>query len=289
VQVQSGASVNRRDKDQLSLLNTAILRLPLIYKFFLAERDLNMVGIYKFTNKITGESYIGQSVNIHKRYIAHKNSCDPSKKNYEDSAFHRNVAKYGFDNFEFSVLEECEKDKLNEREIYYIEMYGTLAPGGYNVEAGGMRSTRSGKLTLDEVYVIQQDLKDGILTLVEIGQKHGISYSEIYLINNGKHWRSEYETYPLRKLQLGSARKNPREVCSKCGKPITEYCGCKLCRACFYEQQHKFTPSKDELANMLSQYRPTELAKMLSVCRNTILNWRNRYGLDSHGNDIAQS
>ncbi|WP_143000418.1 GIY-YIG nuclease family protein [Ruminococcus sp. YE282] len=31
-----------------------------------------MIGIYKFTNKITGESYIGQSTNIKRRYNQHK-------------------------------------------------------------------------------------------------------------------------------------------------------------------------------------------------------------------------
>lgn len=248
-----------------------------------------MVGIYKFTNRITGQSYVGRSVDIEERYKDHKRRSDPSKSNFENTYFHRVMAEYGFDIYDFEILEECPEEMLDEREQYYIKKLGTKYPNGYNIEIGGTHARFPLKVTRSDVYGIQQDLKDGILPLKEIGQKYGISYSEVYLINNGKHWKSEYETYPLRKLQLGSARKKPREVCAKCGKPITEYCGCKLCRVCFYEQQHKFTPSKDELANMLRQYKPTEIAKMLFVCRNTILNWRNRYGLDSHGNDIAQS
>ena len=31
-----------------------------------------MIGIYKFTNKITNESYIGQSTNLESRYETHK-------------------------------------------------------------------------------------------------------------------------------------------------------------------------------------------------------------------------
>ena len=31
-----------------------------------------MIGIYKFTNKLTGEAYIGQSVDIKRRYNQHK-------------------------------------------------------------------------------------------------------------------------------------------------------------------------------------------------------------------------
>ena len=267
-----------------------MLELPLVYKFFLAERNIaDMVGIYKFTNRITGQSYVGRSVNIEERYKDHKRRADPNKPSFENTYFHRVMAEYGFGAYDFEILEECPEELLREREQYYIKELGTRYPNGYNIEIGGSHAKFPLKVTQYEVYGIQQDLKDGILSLNEIGQKYGISYSEVYLINNGKHWHSEYETYPLRKLYLGSTRKKPREVCEICGKPITEYCGCKVCRACFFERRRRFTPSKEELANMLRQNRPTELAQKLSVCRNTILNWRKKYGLDSQGNDIANS
>ena len=32
-----------------------------------------MIGIYKITNKITQEAYIGQSVQIEERFVDHKN------------------------------------------------------------------------------------------------------------------------------------------------------------------------------------------------------------------------
>ena len=246
-----------------------------------------MTGIYKFTNRITGQAYIGRSVNIEERYKDHKRRSDPNKPNFENTYFHRVMAEYGFETYDFDVLEECSKEMLCEREQYYIKKLDTKYPNGYNIEIGGSHAKYPLKITQYDAYAIQQDLKDGILSLKEIGQKHGISYSEVYLINNGKHWHSEYETYPLRKLHLGSIRKKPIEVCSNCGKPITEYCGCKMCRACFYEQRKRFTPSKEELSNMLRQYKPTELAKKLGVCRNTILNWRKMYKIDCNGNDIT--
>ena len=74
-----------------------------------------MIGIYKFTNKITGESYIGQSINIVSRYNSHKYLCG------SDTYFHKNIRYYGFNNFSFEVLEECSKEELNDKEIYYIK------------------------------------------------------------------------------------------------------------------------------------------------------------------------
>ena len=51
--------------------------------------------------------------------------------------------KYGYDNFEFKVLEEIQNDnleefnfKLNELEIYYIDKFNTYTDG-YNVTLGG--------------------------------------------------------------------------------------------------------------------------------------------------------
>ena len=57
--------------------------------------------------------------------------------------FHKAVRKYGFDNFQYEVvfrelfesIEEC-KDKLNELEQYYIELYDSYR-SGYNSTLGG--------------------------------------------------------------------------------------------------------------------------------------------------------
>lgn len=50
----------------------------------------------------------------------------------------RAIAKYGIDNFEVSVIEECDTlEKLNEREIYWISFYDCIRPKGYNICTGG--------------------------------------------------------------------------------------------------------------------------------------------------------
>ena len=87
-------------------------------------------GIYKITNKINSHSYIGQSVDIYKRWHSHKYAdCKPS-------AIHSAIKKYGLENFNFEILERCPREQLNEREIHWIEYYNTYKDG-YNLTIGG--------------------------------------------------------------------------------------------------------------------------------------------------------
>ena len=94
----------------------------------------NPCGIYKITNIDTKEIYIGKSVKIADRWIKHiKSAC--GLEGVADSQFQRALKKYGVDNFTWEILEEVEKDKLTEREKYYISFYGTKEYG-YNLREG---------------------------------------------------------------------------------------------------------------------------------------------------------
>ena len=86
-------------------------------------------GIYKVTNKINGKVYIGQSVDIGRRWHEHMAAKD-------DIYFHKAIQKYGVENFEWEVIEKCKKKDLDEREIYWIEYYDSFNKG-YNCTKGG--------------------------------------------------------------------------------------------------------------------------------------------------------
>lgn len=89
--------------------------------------------IYKVTNKVTGESYIGQTCNsVAFRWEQHKRAND----NYD---FHKAIKKYGPANFDVTTLEQCNIEDLNSREIYYIAKYNTFRKG-YNMTRGGAGS-----------------------------------------------------------------------------------------------------------------------------------------------------
>lgn len=90
-----------------------------------------MMGIYKVTNKINNKKYIGQSKNIEQRLKDHK--LVSREKNI---LLKRALIKYGVQNFDYEVIEICDLEKLDEREIYWINK---LKPE-YNLDKGGKGS-----------------------------------------------------------------------------------------------------------------------------------------------------
>lgn len=75
-----------------------------------------MSGIYCIENMITHEIYIGQSVNIERRWEEHRKSMKTKKYQLYSS-----MRAYGLHNFSFYILEACGKAQLNEREKYWIQ------------------------------------------------------------------------------------------------------------------------------------------------------------------------
>lgn len=95
-----------------------------------------MTGIYMIRNKCNDNKYIGQAQDIHVRILSHKAELNG---NYHHNKHLQNAwNKYGPDNFEFIIIEECPLDKLNEREMFWIDYYGDGKLNKlYNVTAGG--------------------------------------------------------------------------------------------------------------------------------------------------------
>ena len=75
-----------------------------------------MIGIYSITDKTTGNMYIGQSVDIERRFAEHK-----APKARGNAKLHKDIREKGIDNFEFAVIEECSIDDLNLKELQYIK------------------------------------------------------------------------------------------------------------------------------------------------------------------------
>lgn len=93
-------------------------------------------GIYKIQNKINGKCYVGLSVDIDKRWAGHiyKAYCETDKE--YNKHLYRAIRKYGLDNFNFEVLEICDKDALPSKEIEYIAELDSFN-NGYNETLGG--------------------------------------------------------------------------------------------------------------------------------------------------------
>ena len=101
--------------------------------YVLPSRDC--AGIYKITNDETKEAYIGRSVSVRKRLTDHIKSS-LGIDTIADQHVHQVMREKGIWNFTFELIEECSREKLNEREKYYIEFFHT-DQYGYNQKAGG--------------------------------------------------------------------------------------------------------------------------------------------------------
>jgi group I intron endonuclease len=59
-------------------------------------------------------------------------------------AISKAILKHGSDNFEIKILSTCSSlEEMNHREQYYIRLFNTLSPLGYNVKSGGHNSRMS--------------------------------------------------------------------------------------------------------------------------------------------------
>ena len=93
----------------------------------------NIIGVYKITNTITGDFYIGSSKNVKQRFASHKRKS--TWKQYPNKQLYQDMQKYGVDKFEFQIIAEVEEDKLKETEQQFIE---TLKPTYNNRNANGL-------------------------------------------------------------------------------------------------------------------------------------------------------
>lgn len=95
--------------------------------------------IYRAVNKINGKSYIGKtekSLRIRREW--HLASVKQNSK----FAFHRALAKYGIESFEWHVIDTADNlSELNSKEQQYIELYESFGLMGYNMTAGGEGQT----------------------------------------------------------------------------------------------------------------------------------------------------
>ena len=93
-------------------------------------------GVYKITNMITGDFYIGSSKDVKRRWAEHK--CPSSWKRFPNNQLYKDIQKYGVDNFDFQILEVVEQEELKVAEQQFIEKlkptYNQMNASGLNIE-----------------------------------------------------------------------------------------------------------------------------------------------------------
>ena len=93
-------------------------------------------GVYKITNTVTGDFYIGSSKDVKRRWGEHKRSSVLNR--YSKYPLYLDMQKYGVDKFDFQILAEVEIEQLKETEQQFIEMqkptYNNYNANGRNVD-----------------------------------------------------------------------------------------------------------------------------------------------------------
>ena len=89
------------------------------------KRKRDTVGIYRVFHRRTNRSYIGQSVQIEGRIRQHFSDSGAS-------LFRQSSKLAMIKRFDWEILEECDRESLNERESYWIDKLNTNKPNGYN-------------------------------------------------------------------------------------------------------------------------------------------------------------
>jgi group I intron endonuclease len=96
-----------------------------------------MAVVYLILNKENLKAYIGKTVDFKRRKREHLNEL--RKGVHTNSHLQSAFNKYSEECFEFTILEECNKELLNEKEVYWINFFGGFnSPNTYNLCEGGI-------------------------------------------------------------------------------------------------------------------------------------------------------
>lgn len=156
--------------------------------------------IYKITSP-SGKVYIGSTINFKKRIKHYKNlDCKAQRKLYSS------LVKYGFDSHKIEIVEECNIDKLLERERYYGELYNTCSDNGLNLALPnyGDKKVIYSEETLRRKSEVEKGEKNHFF-----GKKHSEETKhKIRLVHLGKKLTKEHRE----KVSKNNARHNSKIV-----------------------------------------------------------------------------
>lgn len=162
-------------------------------------------GIYKITNAITGDFYIGSSKNIKRRWREHK--CQSTWNKCPDNPMYLDMQKYGVEKFEFEILAEVESNSLKETEQQFIE---TLKPtyNNYNAKGVDIERKKETKRKADKEYKKSNKGKE---SLKKAQNKYNKS-------EKGKEYQKKYNKSDKRKRYLNEYQ---NQLCFYNGETLT--------------------------------------------------------------------
>lgn len=235
-------------------------------------------GIYKITNIKNDKIYIGQSINIERRWKRHLSASKNPKSHEYNAPLHIDMRKFGDEAFEIEILEECNKEELNEKEKYWIEETKAFQYGYNNSFNAGCNKLRK------TYFLICDDLENTNLTGREIAKKYGISEQMVSAINTGLSWKHNRK-YPIRESQPPVP-----QTCSICGKMISKNSKSGLCFKCYKinDKNKKLNITKEELIKLLIHKSFIEIGKLFNITDTAVRKKCKRIGLPYRVKDLKE-
>jgi hypothetical protein len=94
-----------------------------IQKNQILENNKGKCGIYRWTNILNGNSYVGSGINLSNRLIQYysRKFMETSLKRSK-SAIYSALLNHGYSKFSLEILEYCEPSNVIAREQYYIDL-----------------------------------------------------------------------------------------------------------------------------------------------------------------------
>lgn len=124
---------------------------------------MKITGIYTITNLIDNKIYVGYSIHIKKRLYSHLYKL--KLKLHVNSHLQRAFSKYGEENFQFEILEECDKSFLTSQENYWCNILNTHNRRfGYNILPTNpdYKLNKHSEETKNKIRLSQLNIKDYI-------------------------------------------------------------------------------------------------------------------------------
>lgn len=164
-------------------------------------------GIYCIENLVDGKKYIGQSNDVEYRWKRHK--YELNRGTHDNDYLQKAWDKYGDNNFKFYIVEPCDVELLNEREVYYIDFYDTLNRNkGYNLISGGGVNKYYSKEVCEKIRQALIGHTVSLETRIKLSEHHADVSGENHPMFGRKH--SEEAKEKMRQAGIGrpSSRKN---------------------------------------------------------------------------------
>lgn len=86
--------------------------------------DKERSGIYKITDIRNQMCYIGQTTNFKNRWRTHAKRAVKAEEGTSNRLY-QDMWENGLENYTFQIVEICEKDRLTEREKFYIDFFNS--------------------------------------------------------------------------------------------------------------------------------------------------------------------